>query len=125
MLRVYPSSKSKHHPWWQALRAAGVPIDASWIDAEFNATGEEPSPTLWRSHWEACVSEAAEADIVLAVCRDDENQNGALIEIGAALGAGKWVYLVSPHSWSWKHHPRVRAFRSLEAAVTAIVAASS
>jgi hypothetical protein len=36
------------------------------------------------------------------------------------LGAGKRVYLVSPHDWSWKHHPRVRVFDTLEAAVTAI-----
>jgi hypothetical protein len=122
MLRVYPSSKSKHHPWWQALRAAGVPIDASWIDAEFNATGKEPSHDEWRRHWSACISEAAGADILLAVCREDENQNGAFIEIGAALGAGKWVYLVSPFDWSWKHHERVRTFRSLEGAITALVA---
>jgi hypothetical protein len=55
----------------------------------------------------------------------EERQNGALIEVGAALGAGKRVYLVSPHDWSWKHHPRVRVFDTLEAAVTAIVAAAA
>jgi hypothetical protein len=48
----------------------------------------------------------------------EERQNGALIEVGAALGAGKEVYLVSPHNWSWQHHPRVRVFATLEAAVT-------
>jgi hypothetical protein len=50
------------------------------------------------------------ADIVLAYCRADENQNGAFLEIGAALGAGKQVYLVSDHEWSWGHHPHVRNF---------------
>jgi hypothetical protein len=50
---------------------------------------------------------------------------GALIEVGSALGAGKRVYLVSPHDWSWKHHPRVRVFDTLEAAVTAIMAAAN
>jgi hypothetical protein len=54
-----------------------------------------------------------------------ERQMGALIEVGSALGAGKQVYLVSPHDWSWKHHPRVRVFDTLEAAVTAIVAAAA
>jgi hypothetical protein len=42
----------------------------------------------------------------------------ALIEVGAALGAGKQVYLVAPHNWSFQHHPRVRRFVTLEAAIT-------
>jgi hypothetical protein len=55
----------------------------------------------------------------------EERQNGALLEVGSALGAGKRVYLVSPHNWSWKHHPRVRTFATLEAAITAIMAAAA
>jgi hypothetical protein len=50
---------------------------------------------------------------------------GALLECGAALAAGKRVFLVSPHPWTFKHHPRVRIFNSLEDAVTAIVAATN
>jgi hypothetical protein len=53
----------------------------------------------------------------------EERQNGALIEVGSALGAGKWVYLVTPHNWSWKHHPRCRTFATLADAITAIQAA--
>jgi hypothetical protein len=41
------------------------------------------------------------------------------------LGAGKQLYLVSPHDWSFQHHPRVRCFGSLERAVEAIVAAKN
>jgi hypothetical protein len=55
----------------------------------------------------------------------EERQMGALIEVGAALGAGKRVYLVSPHDWSWKHHPHVRVFDTLAAAVTAIMAGAA
>jgi hypothetical protein len=110
---------------WQALRAANVPIVSSWIDAPFNHNGSEPTPDGWREHWETCISEAASADITLAYCRSDENQNGAFLEIGAALSAGKQVYLVTDHDWSWRHHPRVRRFASLESAVTAIVSSNS
>jgi hypothetical protein len=60
--------------------------------------------------------------VVLAFCGVGENQNGALIEVGAALGAGKLVYLVTEHEWSWQHHPNVRRFRTLEEAVIAIQA---
>jgi hypothetical protein len=49
----------------QALRAAGVPIVASWIDAPFNHDGSELSTDEWTAHWERCCREAAEADITL------------------------------------------------------------
>jgi hypothetical protein len=123
LVKVYVASKSCHWPWWQALRAAGVPIAASWLDAPFNHDGSEPTPDDWTAHWDRCCREAAEADITLMFAGAEERQNGALLEVGAALGAGRQVYLVSPHDWSWKHHPRVRVFDTLEAAVTAIMAA--
>ena len=44
--KVYVASKSRHWPWWAALRAAGIPIVASWVDAEFNHTGAEPGHTI-------------------------------------------------------------------------------
>jgi hypothetical protein len=116
-MRIYPASKSKHWPWWCALRAAGIPITASWIDAPFNRDGGEPVD--WSLHWMRCVDEAAGADVVLMFAREDENQNGALIEVGAALASGKRVFLVTPHDWSWRHHPQVRRFDTLAGAIAA------
>jgi hypothetical protein len=124
MIKVYCASKSKHCGWWQALRTAGVPIAASWPDALFNHNGSEPTPAEWGEHWQRCCREAAEADITLMVACAEERQMGALVEVGAALGAGKRVFLVSPHDWSWKHHPRVRVFDTLAAAVEAVMAAA-
>jgi hypothetical protein len=121
MPTVYVASKSRHWPFWSALRSAGIPLIASWIDAEFNRTGEEPSADAWRSHWLACCEQAASADVTLMFAQEDERQMGALIEAGACLGAGKWLFLVTPHPWSFKHHPRVRCFDTLEAAVQAIM----
>jgi hypothetical protein len=102
-----------------------LPIVASWLDWSHNHDKTEPDSDEWAAHWERCCREASEADIVLAYCRADENQNGAFLEIGAALGAGKQVWLVTPHNWSWKHHPRVRVFDTLEKAVEAIMAAAA
>jgi hypothetical protein len=122
-MKVYCASKSKYWPWWAALRAAGVPLSAGWVDWDFNRDqSREPSHDQWRLHWTACVEQARDADILLAFCGAEENQNGALIEVGAALGAGKMVYLICEHDWSWRHHPNVRRFATLEAAVTAILA---
>jgi hypothetical protein len=61
---------------------------------------------------------------LLYVGAGDERHFGSLIEAGAALGAGKWVYLVSPHEWPFlRHHPRVRSFDSSADAIEAIMAA--
>jgi hypothetical protein len=100
------------------LRAAGLPIEATWIDCEFNHTGA-PCPDF-SLHWRKCIEEAAAADILILYAAQDESQMGALVECGAALGAGKQVFLVTPHDWSIEHHPRVKRFPTLEAAVQAI-----
>jgi hypothetical protein len=120
---VYPASKSKHAPWWRALRAAGMPIVAPWIDSPLNAAdAPEPSADQWRMHWSGCITAATEADICLFVCNEGEQACGGLIEAGAALASGKQVFVVSPYAWSFSHHPRARAFGSLEAAVGSIMA---
>src|SRR5262245_50320154 len=46
----------------------------------------------------------------------------ALIEVGAALAAGKQVFLVSPDWWSLGNHPLCRLFETIEDAVSAICA---
>ena len=65
VVRIYPASKKRHLDFWRALRAAGLDIEAGWIGAEFNITGEEPSADEWRKHWAMCCQQASEADVVL------------------------------------------------------------
>jgi hypothetical protein len=125
MTTVYVASKARHAPWWAALRACGLPISpaCSWIDWPYNEAGApEPSIAEWRTHWDNCVKAAANADALIFVDLPGEVAKGALIEMGAALGSGKEVYLVSETDWSIRHHPGVRPFRRLSDAVTAIIA---
>jgi hypothetical protein len=50
-----------------------------------------------------------------------ETQCGSLVEVGAALAAGKaHVYIVSDYWFSVGHHSRCRIFKTLEAAIAAI-----
>jgi hypothetical protein len=98
-----------------------VPIAASWVDSPFNRDNTEPPD--WGLHWQKCIREAAAADVLLLFALEDKRQCGALLEAGAALAAGRRVYVVSPHQWSFRHHSRVRNFRSLESAVEAITTA--
>jgi hypothetical protein len=120
---VYVASKAKHCVWWRALRSAGVPIVASWLDSKVNS-GEIPEPTAdhWRALWDKNIEEAAAADILLFVDLPDELQCGSLVEAGAALASGKSVFVVSHNFWSIEHHPNARKFSKLEDAIVAIMA---
>ena len=80
------------------------------------------SPDQWWRHWAGCVEDAAAADVLLFRDLSGENQCGGLIEMGAALASGRQLFLVSENWWSVEHHARVRKFKSLEHAVTAIKA---
>jgi hypothetical protein len=109
--------------WPQALRAAGIPIEADWIDSPLNFPGgDKPTPDQWSRHWRACIDQAAAADITLFVANEGETQCGALCEIGAALAAGRQVFVVSDYDWSIAHHPTCRTFPDLSAAIRAIKA---
>jgi hypothetical protein len=121
-MRVYVASKAKHAPWWQALRAAGLDICATWVDWEFNHSGAVPTPADWAAHWERCVTEARDCDVLLLHAMPDETQKGGLIELGAALAAGKKVFIVAPSfDWSWKHHANVAVFDTLDDALKALL----
>jgi hypothetical protein len=121
VMRIYPASKTIHIDFWRALRAAGVPIKADWLDWQGNETGAEPTSEAWGEHWTGCVKGAAEADILLLYIREGERHCGALIEAGAALAAGKKVFAIVPDGGlSFRHHPNVAVFRSLEEAIKAI-----
>jgi hypothetical protein len=120
-LKVYPASKSKWAPMWAALKAAGVPIAASFPTWPFNYNNLEPSRADFATHWRRCCQEASEADIVLIYAQSDESQNGALLEVGAGLGMQKKIFAVTPHKWSWLSHENVTCFSTLSDAITAIL----
>jgi hypothetical protein len=101
-----------------------VVMDRDW---PHNMANSEPDNDEWREHSAQCLEQAAAADILLLyVDHEDARHFGSLIETGACLAGGGWVYLVSPHDWPFlRHHPRCRSFDTLADAVTAIVAASA
>jgi hypothetical protein len=125
--RVYVASKARYFCWWEALKACGLPIVCSWISWERNIDGQNPTADEWSRHSDRCFREAADADILLLYCNDDDERHfGSLLEAGAALAGGAMIYRVAPHPWDFlRHHPRVRTFPSLASAVTAIMAAAT
>lgn len=102
MPTVYIASKSAHGARWRTLRAAGFPIISTWIDE--SGDGETKS---WSDLWRRCVSEAAAADFTILYRHPGEYLKGALVEVGAALAAGKQVIIVGCGDLSFRFHPNV------------------
>lgn len=119
--KVYVASKSDLHAYWRTWRATGLAdgfdIISTWIDE-----GDEGATADWSDLWVRCVTEAASADVLVALYRDGDVWKGALVEIGAALAAGKRVHIVGELNHSWVAHPGVRRFASVDEAFAAVEA---
>lgn len=118
-MTIYVASKTYHAPWWRALRAAGVPIIATWID--------EPDPCdNYPALWQRCIQEAAHAAVTLVYAAPGEVLKGGLIECGAALSAGKRIVQVGTcasleigdgSDASFTHHGRWYRAKDIEAGI--------
>jgi len=62
---------------------------------------QQPMPMMVLIGAGSHVSDTSKADVVLFVALEGETQCGVLIEIGAALAAGKRVFIVSPYEWTF------------------------
>lgn len=111
--RIYIASKSKHGGRWLAGRRGGVPFSASWIDEW------EPGTTAdWSTLWARCIAEAAACDALILYMEPGEALKGALVEVGAALAAGRPVFVVAPAgTFSFQEHPLVTTCRDLVDAI--------
>ena len=88
-LPIYVASKTVHAPMWRDFRRDGWPIIATWID--------EAGPGQTADHADLavrCIAEASAARATIFYCRPGELHKGSLIEVGAALAAGRRVLQV-------------------------------
>jgi hypothetical protein len=117
MSGIFIASKTRHAARWRALRSAGAPIVATWIDEA------EPGQTASEAElWVRCVREAAGAEALILYREAGEELRGALVEVGAALACGVRVYVVGDVEASWKYHPQVTLCPSVEIALGLILA---
>lgn len=111
-MKIYTASKISHAQMWRQLRAEHPyhHFTASWPDLIALNLESEKSPLVFRDAWEQNIREVLEADILLLYFHESERLEGALVEVGAALAAGKRVHIISstPEALgTWKHHPLV------------------
>jgi hypothetical protein len=109
---IYIASKAVHGGRWQELRATGYPIMSTWID-EYGP-GQTKS---WSDLYARAVREASTAKALIVYCETGEILKGALVEVGAALGAGVPVFAVGCEHQNFCHHPLVTRCASLKAAL--------
>lgn len=87
--RIYTAGKIWHAGKFQTLRSLGYRVNARWIDYDENHPIVQDKRKLWQHCWE----DVRDCDFVLLYCGDDEEeQRGALVEIGMAYGCNKPVY---------------------------------
>lgn len=115
--RIYIASKTKHAARWRELRdAQGYNITSTWIDEAGPGESKDLSDLARR-----CVDEARKANALILYCESgDFPLKGALIEVGAALGAGVPVFVVGECeslNTALASHPLWLACDSLEIAL--------
>jgi hypothetical protein len=131
-MSIYTASRTRHAHRWIEARANGIRINSTWIDADDASlsVAVAPSGDSWDAHWthpmvdlwRRCVEEARDADALILYREDGEELKGALVEAGAALGAGKPVFAVGfngPNdmkAFSFLYHPMVLQCEDLETA---------
>jgi hypothetical protein len=124
-MKIYPASKARpaELALWTALRGAGLPLVADWIDSPINRIeADDVTPDMWARLWQRNLEQAAAADICLFYAPEGLTQCGSLIEIGCALQSGKEIWIVSDYKWTIANLPQCRVFKNIESAVVAAVA---
>jgi len=90
--QIYTAGKIWHAPKFQDLRSRGYGVNARWIDLDNDSDIVQNRKDLL---WQICFEDVRDCDFVLLYCEDmNEEQRGALVEIGMAYGFDKPVYAV-------------------------------
>lgn len=97
---IYSASKIWQAKRWQYMRdVLGYNINATWIDIPCgtpeNPTGAKMLTDAEKCElWVACSNQTRDCDMLICYAEKDEEQRGALVEIGGALANDNPVYLI-------------------------------
>jgi nucleoside 2-deoxyribosyltransferase len=92
-MQFYTAGKTWHAPKFQHLRdTLGMPVQARWIDLK-----DDDDIVVNRKGdlWQLCLEDVTRSDFLLLYSEAfEEEQRGALVELGMAFAAGKRVYAI-------------------------------
>ena len=121
MAKIYIASKAKHRPRWRALRDSGVNINSRWIDTPDlyigTTAGDGVSDLDYEKLWIQCIEDVINCDMLILYVEPGEVLKGALVEVGAALAAGRMVIACADLDGiegigTWWNHPLVEVIPS-------------
>ena len=119
---IYTASKTKHAPKWIELRGKGYNVISTWIDEHQPGQTENFADLALR-----CIQEPAKADVTILYCEPGDYLKFALVEVGAALAAGKKIIIIGMGrslSATMLHHPNIQHVQTIEAALELIEVSS-
>lgn len=122
-IKIYGASKLDEAQTWRDLKNASIHLVSRWPNTfkEDNDT----SPGECRKGWIENEEDIRAADILIVLPpRNGGNLRGALVEAGMAIGLGKKVIIVGqcPDYGTWRWHPTVYNYSTLEAAISFLTA---
>lgn len=117
---IYAAGKIWHAPIFRALRDS-FNIISRWIDLDDDHWIVKTRKDIL---WEQCLHDSTSADMMIIWSgTHDEEQRGVLVELGQALAAGKYVYLINSGASfeanggsdaAYAHHPRFIKIKAKE-----------
>jgi len=122
---VYLAAKLRHAPtmraWYhELLDSPEFDVVSTWHNSD-TLEADERDSNLCREGWEANIEQVEDAKYMIAFATKDDNIQGTLIEIGAAISRGAEIYLVGDYPWgSWIHMNNVFDAPTIHAALCEI-----
>jgi hypothetical protein len=109
---IYAAGKIWYAPIFRKLRKS-FKINSRWIDYDDDHRYVKMRKDIL---WEHCLEDSTSADMMIIWSGNhDDEQRGVLVEMGQALAAGKFVYLINSGASfeanngsdaAYTHHPR-------------------
>lgn len=118
MPAVYGASKLHHAQMWIDLAKRNR--DITWRAKWPTLIGKvDDSPENARVFWELDIANVHKSLFVLVYALPGEHLRGALVEVGVALGANRYVVTVGSHEdfGTWQYHKNVLRAASMENAL--------
>lgn len=115
--KVYIASKMHHAPRWrEAYSRPDIHVVSRW---PFLEPAVDCRTTNCQKFWQDDFTDINSCDVLILFVGGDEKLRGALVEVGIALGLGKFVIVIGDHHdhGTWWHHPLVRKVTNFESAV--------
>lgn len=123
--KVYLASKIRHSAYLKKIRETkpNLEITSRWLDmVHLEPTQGSLDRELGAWCWSIDVADVLRSDCLLVYAEQEDILCGALVEVGVALAKDIPVFLVgtSKSFGTWKSHPQVLAFNSINKAADVI-----